>query len=71
MAVEYPLVYHTQDAATWQYDGVFEDGMTVCVESYIGTQGGHQGVKLEQPVYISAAGIRPLCTYPFERALLD
>ena len=71
LAVEYPLVYHAQDAATWQYDGVFEDGMTVCVESYIGTQGGHQGVKLEQPVYISAAGIRPLCTYPFERALLD
>lgn len=71
MAVEYPVVYHAQDAATWQYDGVFETGMTVCVESYIGAQGGRQGVKLEQPVYIGAEGLRTLCDYPFEPALLD
>lgn len=70
MAVEYPLVYHKQDAPTWQYEGVLEVGMTVCVESYIGRQGGREGVKLEQPVYIGEQGVRPLCTYPFESALI-
>jgi len=38
LAVEYPLVYHAQDAVTWQYDGAFETGMTVWVESYIGAE---------------------------------
>ena len=70
LAVEYPLVYHKHDAPTWQYEGVFEVGMTVCVESYIGRQGGREGVKLEQPVYIGEQGVRPLCAYPFESALI-
>ena len=70
LAVEYPLVYHEEDAASWQYEGVFEEGMTVCVESYIGMQGGGQGVKLEQPVYIARDGVRPLSNYPFESALI-
>ena len=30
------------------YDGVIEPGMTLCVESYIGEEGGDEGVKLEQ-----------------------
>lgn len=71
LAVEYPLVYHEQDAGASQYDGVFEPGMTVCLESYIGAPGGAQGVKLEQPIYIGADGIRPLCAYPFEASLLE
>jgi Xaa-Pro dipeptidase len=71
LAVEYPLVYHAQDAATWQYDGAFEVGMTVCVESYIGADGGRQGIKLEQPMFIGEDGVRPLCAYPFETALID
>lgn len=71
LAVEYPLVYHNEDAATWQYEGIFEAGMTVCVESYIGMQGGSQGVKLEQPVYITSDGVRSLCDYPFEGALIE
>ena len=28
------------------YDAVLEPDMTVCVESYIGEPGGHEGVKL-------------------------
>ena len=70
LAVEYPLVYHEQDAAAWQYDGVFEPGMTVCVESYIGAENGRQGVKLEQPVFIGEQGSHALCDYPFEQDLI-
>ncbi|WP_420382234.1 M24 family metallopeptidase [Novosphingobium sp.] len=70
LAVEYPLVYHKQDAAEWQYDGEFEPGMTVCVESYIGAENGCQGVKLEQPVFISENGVRVLCDYHFEQDMI-
>ena len=52
LAVEYPLVYHAQDAVTWQYDGAFETGMTVCVGNLHQRGGGRQGVKLEQPMFI-------------------
>jgi hypothetical protein len=56
LAVEYPLVYHAQDAAIWQYDGAFETGMTVCVGDLHQRGGGRQGVKLEQPMFIGEDG---------------
>ena len=64
--VEYPLVYYPQDAPAYQYPGVFEENMTVCVESYIGIPGGIDGVKLEQPVLITKNGAVPLSDCPFE-----
>lgn len=64
--VEYPVVYYPDDAATWQYNGHFKAGMTVCVESYIGKVGGEEGVKLEQPILITEQGPVPLSTLPFE-----
>ena len=42
--------------------------MIVCVESYIGETGGREGVKLEQPVLITADGPRVLTGTPFEEA---
>jgi Xaa-Pro aminopeptidase len=63
-------VVYLEDFAGAGYDGVFEAGMTVCVESYIGEEGGHEGVKLEQQVLIAEHGIEPLSTFPFEDALL-
>ncbi len=47
------------------YDGVFEPGNTVCVESYIGEVGGREGVKLEQQVLVTDTGVEPLTTCPF------
>jgi Xaa-Pro aminopeptidase len=44
--------------------------MTVCVESYIGEDGGREGVKLEQQVLITETGAQALSTYPFEEDLL-
>lgn len=67
---EYPGVVYLQDFDNLGYDGVFEAGMAVCVESYIGDEGGHEGVKLEQQVLITETGLRPLSTFAFEEALL-
>jgi Xaa-Pro aminopeptidase len=66
LGVEYPLIWYKEDEAFGMYDGVFEDNMVVCVESYIGAVGGHEGVKLEQPVLITAQGPQLICDCPFE-----
>ncbi|MEO3427895.1 Xaa-Pro peptidase family protein [Pelagibius sp. CAU 1746] len=67
---EYPSVVYLQDYDAAGYDGVFEAGMAVCVESYIGEEGGHEGVKLEQQVLITETGVELLSTFPLEEALL-
>ena len=56
LGVEYPFVLYPEDAGDGMYDGRFETNMIVCVESYVGTLGGPDGVKLEQPVLITDAG---------------
>lgn len=70
MTGEYPYLYHAGDFPDAGYDGVIEEGMTLCVESYIGEEGGGEGVKLEQQALVTAAGYRLLSTFPFERDLL-
>jgi hypothetical protein len=44
--------------------------MTLCVESYIGEQGGAEGVKLEQQCLVTDSGLEPLSHFPFEDRLL-
>jgi Xaa-Pro dipeptidase len=61
---EYPAIYYPEDAARSGYDGVFEAGMTVCLESYIGEEGGPDGIKLEQQVLITKRGAELLSSYP-------
>jgi Xaa-Pro dipeptidase len=68
---EYPGVIYKEDYEKGGgYDGVFEAGMTVCVESYMGELGGDEGVKLEQQVLITDNGVEQLSTFPFEEDLL-
>jgi len=66
LGVEYPLIWYQEDEAYGMYDGVFEENMVVCVESYIGAVGGREGVKLEQPVLITADGPKLFCDCPLE-----
>ncbi|MCG8692426.1 MAG: Xaa-Pro peptidase family protein [Minwuiales bacterium] len=70
MTGEYPYLYHRADFPTAGYDGVIEPGMTLCVESYIGEEGGAEGVKLEQQVLVTETGTSLLSQFPFEDALL-
>jgi Xaa-Pro dipeptidase len=70
MTGEYPYLYHAMDFEESGYDGVLEPGMTLCAESYIGEEGGGEGVKLEQQLLITEDGQELLSTFPFEPALL-
>jgi Xaa-Pro aminopeptidase len=63
---EYPAVYYPEDAAQSGYDGVLEANMTICLESYVGEEGGAEGVKLEQQLLITATGAEVLSRYTFE-----
>ena len=69
MTGEYPYLYHRMDYEDAGYDGVIEAGMTICVESYIGEDGGHEGVKLEQQLLVTDDGTELLSSFPFEEAL--
>lgn len=61
---EYPSVAYPQDTRKGGYDGVFEPGMCVSFESYIGAVGGHEGVKLENQVLITETGVEILDMFP-------
>lgn len=66
LADEYPSIKYAMDFDKKGYDGVFEPGMTLCVESYIGSKYGGEGVKLEEQVLITPTGYEMLTTYPLE-----
>jgi len=70
MTGEYPYLYHADDFPDAGYDGEIVPGMTLCVESYIGEEGGHEGVKLEQQILITETGSELLSRFPFEEELL-
>ena len=67
---EYPSCVYADDFAEAGYDGRFEAGNTICVESYVGAVGGREGVKLEQQVLVTETGIALLSTFPWEEELL-
>lgn len=71
MTGEYPYLYHRADFAHAGYDGVLLPNMTICIESYIGEEGGCEGVKLEEQILIKEDGIETLSQYPFAADLLS
>lgn len=66
LADEYPSIKHVDDLEARGYPGVIEPGMTLCVESYIGAEGGTEGVKLEEQVLVTEDGIERLSDFPYE-----
>jgi Xaa-Pro dipeptidase len=66
---EYPSVPYPEDFDRSGYDGVLEANMVVCVESYVGRHGGHEGVKLEEQVLITETGHEMLSRYPRDERL--
>ena len=67
---EYPAIRYPQDWKDHGYDGQLEPGMVVCVESYVGRHGGHEGVKLEDQVLITETGYEQLSNYPLDKRLM-
>ncbi len=70
MTGEYPYLYHGADHADAGYDGEIVPNMTLCVESYIGADGGGEGVKLEQQALVTETGVEVMSAYPFDDGLL-
>jgi Xaa-Pro aminopeptidase len=70
LADEWPNIPSWRNFAQYGYDGIIEPGMALCVESYIGAEGGLEGVKLEEMILITADGNRRLSSYPFEEKML-
>jgi len=66
---EYPSIPYPSDWARSGYDGVLEPGMVMCVESYVGRHGGHEGVKLEEQVLITETGFEKMSRYPRDARL--
>lgn len=71
MVDEWPRIPQAYEFADSGYDGYFEENMTVCVESYVGTPDSIEGVKLEQQVLVTKNGIELLSTFPYEDELLS
>ena len=71
MCDEAPKLLYPNEREEKQYDYVLREGMTVCLESYVGAVGERDGVKLEQQVLVTKDGYELLSTYPLEEALLD
>lgn len=66
---EWPLIKYQNDFASGEFDYALEPGMAICVEAYIGTVGGADGVKLEEQVLITEDGYELLSRYPFDSRL--
>jgi len=64
MSDEYPRIPYPADWERCGFDGEVEDGLVLSVESYVGPDGGAEGVKLEQMVRVTTDGVVPLSTYP-------
>ncbi len=61
---EYPLILNRDHFADGGYDGEVQEGMVICVEALAAPRDGHEAVKLEEQILITAAGPEPLSTYP-------
>ena len=61
---EYPSIPYPGDEKKGGYDGVLEPGMCLCFESYIGREGGTEGVKVERQAVITDTGVEVLDTFP-------
>lgn len=66
LADEYPSIKHIHDFDNKGYDGLLEENMTLCVESYIGSEHSGEGVKLEEQVLITRDGCELMTSYPME-----
>ena len=70
MTDEYPKIAYPQDWAQWGYDGELVADTVLTVESFVGSDRGGPGVKLEDMYLVTADGPERLSTYPFEEVLL-
>ena len=71
MCDEAPRLLYPDDRRSEHYDYILREGMVVCIESFVGSVGELDGIKLEQQVLVTKDGYELLSTYPLEEALLE
>ncbi len=69
MCDEYPRI-DPRHRGPNRYDDVLQPGMVLCIESYVGAVGEHDGVKLEEQVLVTQDGYEQLTSYPLDERLL-
>lgn len=67
---EHPYVPLHRPGEPYPMPGVFEPGMVLCIESYMGDAASGQGVKLEDQFLITSDGAECLTRYPLDARLL-
>lgn len=70
MCDEWPKIVYRMDWERDGYDGVLEAGMVLSIESFVGSDRGGEGVKLEDMILVTETGFEPLSDYPFENHLM-
>ena len=70
MGDEWPAIPWPIDWEHEGYDGVLEENMVICIESFIGSEHGGEGVKLEEQILVTRDGYQLMSTFPYESALL-
>jgi Xaa-Pro dipeptidase len=70
MGDEWPMIRYPHDWEASGFDGVIEENMVLSVESYIGAEGGMEGVKIEEQILVTVDGYQRLSTFPWEAELL-
>ncbi len=65
LADEYPAVLFDR-----HHPGVIEANMVLSIEAYVGAEGGHEGVKLEEQILVTADGFESFSQAPHEERLL-
>jgi Xaa-Pro dipeptidase len=67
---EYPKIYYQEDWQRDGYDGLVQENMVLCLESFSGAEDEAEGVKLENQVRVTATGCEIMSDYSFEERLL-
>jgi Xaa-Pro aminopeptidase len=71
MGDEWPIVPFPCDWDKKGADGELQAGMVICIESFIGSEHGGEGVKLEQQILVTDTGHDVMSAFPFEAHLLS
>ena len=67
---EFPSIYYPDHYIEGSVDYELRPGMVLCVEAFVGKEGGREGVKLEDQVLITDTGYEFLSTYPYDAQLM-
>ena len=68
MCDEWPfIVFPNENYSNGDFNGIFEENMTITIESYIGEVGGREGVKLEDQYLVTTNGLKLLTNHPLNQ----